>query len=49
MNLLVSHALGIRRHFGERKVKSLLPRRLGRVVVEMTIEGRRERWELSGV
>jgi cellobiose phosphorylase len=47
MNMLVSHALGIRRHFGERKVKPLLPRRLGRMVVEMTIEGRRERWEVS--
>jgi 1,2-beta-oligoglucan phosphorylase len=46
-NLLLSHALGIRRHFGERTVAPLLPRSLGPVAVEMVIDGRRERWDLS--
>jgi 1,2-beta-oligoglucan phosphorylase len=46
-NLLLSLALGIRRRFGERTVAPLLPRSLGRVTVEMVIDGRRERWDLS--
>ena len=48
VNTLLSHAFGIRRRFGERKVEPLLPQRLGRVVLEMTVDGRPERWELSG-
>jgi cellobiose phosphorylase len=46
-NLLVCHALGVRRRFGERVVEPVLPRRLGRLSLEMVIEGRRERWDLS--
>jgi cellobiose phosphorylase len=46
-NVLLSHALGIRRRFGERKVKPVLSRRLGRVMLEMVIDGRHERWDLS--
>ena len=48
VNALLSHAFGIGRRFGERKVEPLLPQRLGRVVLEMTVDGRPERWELSG-
>jgi cellobiose phosphorylase len=47
MSALLSHAFGIRRRFGERKVEPLLPRWLGRVVLEMTVDGRPERWDLS--
>ena len=47
-NLLVCRALGIRRRFGERVVAPVLPRGLGEVTVEMTIDGRAERWELGG-
>ena len=47
-NLLVCRALGIRRWFGERVVAAVLPRGLGKVTVEMTIDGRAERWELGG-
>src|SRR5690606_33607901 len=39
-NLLLRHAFGIRRHFGARAVQPLLPRSLGRVTVETTIDGR---------
>jgi 1,2-beta-oligoglucan phosphorylase len=46
-NLLLSLALGIRRRFGERRIEPLLPRSLGPVTVEMVIDGRRERWDLS--
>jgi 1,2-beta-oligoglucan phosphorylase len=46
-NVLLSHALGIRRRFGERMVKPVLPRWLGRVSLEMVIDGRHDRWELS--
>jgi 1,2-beta-oligoglucan phosphorylase len=46
-NLLLSLALGIRRRFGERMVQPLLPRSLGPVTLEMAIDGRRERWDLS--
>jgi 1,2-beta-oligoglucan phosphorylase len=46
-NVLLSHALGIRRRFGERVVEPVLPRSLGRVTLEMVIDGRRERWDLS--
>ena len=46
-NLLLSHAFGIRRRFGERIVAPVLPASLGTVGVEMTIEGRQQRWELA--
>ena len=48
-NLLLRHALGIRRHFGERIVQPLLPRSLGQLRLEMVIDGRRERWDLSAI
>jgi 1,2-beta-oligoglucan phosphorylase len=46
-NLLLSHALGVRRRFGERTVEPLLPRWLGPVRLERVIDGRRDRWDLS--
>ena len=46
-NVLLSYALGIRRRFGERMVEPVLPRGLGRVTLEMVIDGRPDRWELS--
>jgi 1,2-beta-oligoglucan phosphorylase len=48
-NLLLRHAFGIRRHFGERIVQPLLPKSLGQISLEMTIDGRRERWDLSAI
>lgn len=47
-SLLLSHAFGIRRRFGERIVAPVLPPSLGPISVEMTIDGRRERWQLAG-
>ena len=47
-NLILSHAFGIRRRFGERIVEPVLPSSLGPISVEMTIEGRQQRWELAG-
>lgn len=44
-NLLLSHALGIRRFFGERSVAPVLPRRLGPVTLEMDLEDGRKRWD----
>ena len=38
VNLLLCHALGVRRRFGERIVAPVLPRRLGRVTLEMDLE-----------
>ena len=46
-NLLVCHALGIRRRFGERVVAPVLPKGLGPVTLEREVDGRRERWDLS--
>ncbi|MGH6900071.1 MAG: GH36-type glycosyl hydrolase domain-containing protein [Geminicoccaceae bacterium] len=46
-NLLLRHALGIRRHFGERIVEPLLPRWLGPLTLEMVVDGQRHRWILS--
>jgi cellobiose phosphorylase len=43
---LLSHAFGIRRHFGERVVAPVLPASVGRVTVEMEIGGRQMRWDL---
>jgi cellobiose phosphorylase len=46
-NLLLTHALGVRRRFGKRTVAPVLPRSLGPVTLEMVIDGRHERWDLS--
>jgi cellobiose phosphorylase len=46
-NLLLSHALGIRRRFGERLVAPVLPRSLGPVTLEMDIDGRPVRWDVA--
>jgi cellobiose phosphorylase len=48
-NLLLRHAFGIRRHFGERIVQPVLPRSVGRVTLEMVVDDRRERWDLAAV
>ena len=45
-NLLLSHALGIRRRFGERVVDPVLPPSLGRITVERDVDGRKDRWDL---
>jgi 1,2-beta-oligoglucan phosphorylase len=47
MNLLIRHALGIWRHFGERIVQPVLPRSLGHVRLEMVVDGRRHGWDLG--
>jgi cellobiose phosphorylase len=47
-NLLLCRAFGLRRYFGERIVEPVLPARLGRVGVEMNVDGRQERWDLVG-
>lgn len=46
-NLLLSHALGLRRRFGEPPASPLLPRGFGPVTVEREIDGRTERWDLT--
>ncbi len=46
-NMLLAHAFGIRRRFGERVVDPVLPQRVGHVTLEMDIDGRHERWDLS--
>jgi 1,2-beta-oligoglucan phosphorylase len=48
-NLLIRHAFGIRRHFGERIVQPLLPPSLGQVTLEMTVDGERRRWDLPTI
>jgi cellobiose phosphorylase len=48
-NLLLRHAFGIRRHFGERIVQPLLPQSLGEVSLEITIDGERQHWDLSAI
>ncbi len=45
-NLLLCHALGLRRRFGERVVAPVLPQGFGPVTVERVIDGRAERWDL---
>jgi len=45
--VLLQHAFGIRRHFGERIAPPLLPRSLGRVTLETIVDGRRHRSEIS--
>ncbi|HET6468734.1 MAG TPA: hypothetical protein VFG43_10195 [Geminicoccaceae bacterium] len=46
-SLLLRHALGLRRHFGEQIVASVLPRSLGPVTLELELDGGRKRWELG--
>ena len=46
-NVLLAHAFGIRRRFGERLVAPTLPPSLGCLALEMAIDGRSERWDLS--
>ena len=46
-NMLLQHALGIRRHFGKRAVLPLLPRSVGSVSLEMDIDGQRKGWSLA--
>jgi cellobiose phosphorylase len=46
-NVLLCHALGVRRRFGKRVVAPVLPRRLGRVTLEMDLDGGRERWDIQ--
>ncbi len=48
VNMLLSHALGLRRRFGERIVDPVLPASVGRVTVEWEVDGREDRWELGG-
>jgi cellobiose phosphorylase len=48
-NLLIRHALGVRRHFGDRIVQPLLPLSLGQLTLEMTIDGERRRWDLAAM
>jgi cellobiose phosphorylase len=48
-NLLLRHALGVRRHFGARLALPSLPRSAGRVTLEMAIDGRPERFDLAAV
>jgi cellobiose phosphorylase len=45
-NLLLCHALGIRRWFGERVTRPVLPRKLGRITVEMELDEGPRRWDL---
>ena len=45
--VLLQHAFGSRRHFGERLTLPSLPRSLGRVILETTVHGRHHRSEIS--
>ncbi len=47
VGLLLRHALGRRRYFGGRIAAPLLPRWLGAVTLEMTVDGRHARWDVS--
>jgi cellobiose phosphorylase len=47
-NLLVRHALGLRRRFGERIVAPTMPASLGELRLELTIDGRLHAWDLPG-
>ncbi|SED64339.1 Cellobiose phosphorylase [Rhizobiales bacterium GAS188] len=46
-NLLIRHALGLRRRFGERVVAPVIPASLGELRLELTIDGRLQAWDLS--
>ena len=48
INLLLSHAFGIRRRFGQRIVKSVVPPSLGPISVEMNLDDGHEQWKLAG-
>jgi cellobiose phosphorylase len=43
-NLLLRHALGLRRRFGTRIFQPLLPREQAGLALEMTLDGERKRW-----
>jgi cellobiose phosphorylase len=43
-NLLLRHALGLRRQFGKRSPAPLLPRALGETTVELDLDDGRQRW-----
>jgi len=43
-NLLIRHALGLRRQFGKRSAAPLLPRALGETTLELDLDDRRQRW-----
>lgn len=45
VNLLLGHALGLRRHFGARRGAAVLPADLGPVTLEMDTDHGRESWE----
>ncbi len=47
-NMLLSHAFGIRRQFGQRIVKSVVPPSLGPISVEMNVDDGHEQWILAG-
>jgi cellobiose phosphorylase len=44
VNLLLTHAFGIRRRFGQRSVAAVLPSSLGGIGVEMNVDGRNVQW-----
>jgi len=44
-NLLLRHALGLRRQFGKRSASPLLPRALGEVTLELELEDGPQRWK----
>ena len=46
-NLLIRHALGIRRRFGERVVLPVLPAAIGELTLATTVGGARKSWTLS--
>jgi cellobiose phosphorylase len=43
-NLLLRHALGLRRRFGTRSAAPLLPRALGETTLELDLDNHRQRW-----
>jgi cellobiose phosphorylase len=43
-NLLLRHALGLRRRFGTRSAAPLLPRALGETTLELDLDNRRQCW-----
>jgi len=47
VNLLIRHALGLRRRFGERLVLPVLPAATGELTLAMTVGGARASWTLT--
>jgi cellobiose phosphorylase len=45
--VLLQHVFGIRRHFGARHAAPSLPRSLGPLALEMSVDGRRRRFEIA--